>query len=155
MKTISDTAISFEQAQLADLPALSALLTLLFAQEHEFSPDSAAQQQGLAAILQQAESGCILVARHEGEVIAMVSLLYSISTALGGRVALLEDMVVQPDYRGQGVGAQLLDHALAYARSQQILRITLLTDHDNVAAQHLYSQHGFQQSGMQAWRLKL
>jgi ribosomal protein S18 acetylase RimI-like enzyme len=171
MKKISDTAISFQaaqldkkksepkvsfqQAQLADLPALSALLTLLFAQEHEFSPDPIAQQQGLTAILQQQDSGHILVARHAGVVIAMVSLLYTISTALGGRVALLEDLVVHPDYRGRGVGTQLLDYALAFARSQQILRITLLTDHDNLAAQHLYSQHGFQQSGMQAWRLKL
>jgi ribosomal protein S18 acetylase RimI-like enzyme len=171
MKKISDTAISFQQAQLAkkksdpkvsfepaqlaDLPALSAQLTLLFTQEHEFSPDPAAQQQGLAAILQQADSGRILVARHDGVVIAMVSLLYTISTALGGRVALLEDLVVHPDYRGQGVGARLLDYALAFARTQHILRITLLTDHDNVAAQHLYSQNGFQQSGMQAWRLNL
>ncbi|MGQ3089384.1 MAG: GNAT family N-acetyltransferase [Methylophilus sp.] len=170
MKKISDTAISFqraqlakkkldkisfETAQLADLQSLSALLTLLFAQEHDFSPDTAAQQQGLTAILQQADSGRILVARHEGVVIAMVSLLYTISTALGGRVALLEDMVVQPDYRGQGVGARLLEYALAYARTQQILRITLLTDHDNAAAQQLYRQHGFQQSGMQAWRLIL
>jgi ribosomal protein S18 acetylase RimI-like enzyme len=155
MTKISDTAISFQPAQLADLPALSDLLTLLFTQEHELSPDTAAQQQGLTAILQQAESGRILVARHAGVVIAMVSLLYTISTALGGRVALLEDLVVHPDYRGQGVGTQLLDYALAFARSQQILRITLLTDHDNLAAQHLYSQHGFQQSGMQAWRLKL
>jgi ribosomal protein S18 acetylase RimI-like enzyme len=85
----------------------------------------------------------------------MVSLLFTISTALGGRVALLEDMVVNPTYRGQGIGSQLLTYAVEFARTQQILRITLLTDHDNVTAQHFYQQHGFQQSGMQAWRLIL
>lgn len=155
MSKISDTAISFGSAQLSDLPALSALLTLLFSQEHEFTPDTAAQQQGLSVILQQPDSGRILVARCEGQVIAMVSLLFTISTALGGRVALLEDMVVKPAYRGQGIGSQLLNYALTFASTQQVLRMTLLTDHDNIAAQNFYKQHGFQQSGMQAWRLKL
>lgn len=153
MSKVSDTAISFEPAQGSDLPALSALLTLLFSQEHEFTPDPAAQERGLSAILDQPDTGCILVARYQGEVIAMVSLLFTISTALGGRVALLEDMVVQPSHRGQGIGSQLLTYALAFARTQQVLRITLLTDHDNSAARHFYQQHGFQQSGMQAWRL--
>ncbi|MGP1715966.1 MAG: GNAT family N-acetyltransferase [Methylophilus sp.] len=155
MNKISDTAISFAPAQLADLPALNALLTLLFSQEHEFTPDITAQQRGLSAILEQPDTGRILVARHQGEVIAMVSLLFTISTALGGRAALLEDMVVHQAYRSQGIGSQLLAYTLAFARSQQILRMTLLTDHDNIAAQQLYQQHGFEPSSMQAWRLKL
>jgi GNAT superfamily N-acetyltransferase len=155
MNKVSDTAISFGPADIADLPALSALLTLLFSQEHEFTPDIQAQQQGLSSILQQPDTGRILVARCHDEVIAMVSLLFTVSTALGGRVALLEDMVVKPSHRGQGTGSQLLTYALAFARTQQALRITLLTDHDNTAARHFYQQHGFQQSSMQAWRLIL
>ena len=95
------------------------------------------------------------MARYQGEVIAMVSLLFTISTALGGRVALLEDMVVNPKHRGQGIGSQLLGYAVEFARTYQILRITLLTDHDNSAAKQIYQQQGFQQSGMQAWRLIL
>jgi GNAT superfamily N-acetyltransferase len=155
MNKIFDTAISFESAQPSDLPGLSALLNLLFSQEHEFTPDTTAQQRGLAAILERPDTGRILVGRHHGEVIAMVSLLFTVSTALGGRVALLEDMVVKPLHRGQGLGSQLLAYALAFARTQQVLRITLLTDHDNVTAQHFYQQHGFQQSSMQTWRLIL
>jgi GNAT superfamily N-acetyltransferase len=155
MSKISDTAISFELAQISDLPALSALLTLLFSQEHEFTPDTAAQQRGLTGILEQPDTGRILVARHHGEVIAMVSILFSTSTALGGRVALLEDMVVNPSYRGQGIGSQLLEYAISFARAEKVLRMTLLTDHDNVTAQNFYQQHGVQPSSMQAWRLIL
>jgi len=148
-------ALTFEQANLSDLPALSALLSLLFSQEHEFTPDTQAQQQGLSLILQQPDLGRILVARQQGQVIGMVSLLFSISTALGGRVALLEDMVVDQHHRGRGIGSQLLAFAINHARQQQVLRITLLTDHDNHSAQRLYQQHGFQPSSMQAWRLLL
>lgn len=149
------TEILLESANLSDLPALSALLSLLFEQEHEFKPDLQAQQQGLTRILQQPEIGRILVARQQGEVIAMVSLLLTISTALGGRVALLEDMVVHPHFRGKGIGSKLLSFAIEDARKQQVLRITLLTDHDNHAAQRLYQQHGFKPSSMQTWRLVL
>ena len=103
----------------AELPALVELLTLLFAQEADFTPDPERQMRGLRLLLAQPDIGQILVWRQAGVVCGMVSLLYTISTALGGRVAWLEDMVLHPLARGQGVGGQLLDAALAHARKQQ------------------------------------
>lgn len=147
--------LTLSPATLSDVPPLCALLSQLFAQEQEFTPDLTAQQAGLHLILQQPDCGQILVARQHGEVIAMVSLLFTVSTALGGRVALLEDMIVDARFRGQSVGSQLLAYAIHHAREQQVLRITLLTDHDNHSAQRFYRQHGFQPSSMQAWRLLL
>lgn len=143
-------------ATLADVPALCGLLTILFTQESEFQPDPQAQQQGLNAILHDPAVGHIVVARDPaGEVIGMVSLLYTISTALGGRVALLEDMVIQPAHRNQGIGSALLQYAITLAQDQHIQRITLLTDADNSAAQRFYRRLGFQPSPMQPWRLML
>lgn len=147
--------LSLAPANLSDVPVLCALLSQLFAQEREFTPDLSAQQAGLQLILQQPDTGCILVARQHDQVIAMVSLLFTISTALGGRVALLEDMVVDQRFRGQSIGSQLLAYAIEHARAQQVQRITLLTDHNNHSAQHFYRQHGFQPSSMQTWRLLL
>jgi len=77
------------------------------------------------------------------------------STALGGRVALLEDMVVRPDARGRGAGSLLLRAAVEFARAAGCLRITLLTDADNAAAQRFYARHGFGQSAMIPMRLPL
>ncbi|MDP8566796.1 GNAT family N-acetyltransferase [Methylophilus aquaticus] len=140
----------------ADIPALCGLLSDLFAQESEFQPDPEAQQMGLSAILHDAAVGHVIVARNPaGEVIGMLSLLYTMSTALGGRVALLEDMVIQAAHRNQGVGSALLHYAIAMAQEQQIRRITLLTDADNSAAQRFYRRQGFQPSPMHPWRLLL
>ncbi|NOY14103.1 MAG: GNAT family N-acetyltransferase [Deltaproteobacteria bacterium] len=131
-----------ELAEPGDIPALCCLLNQLFEQEAEFSPDPAAQQRGLTRIIADREIGAILVARNRQQVIGMVNLLYTVSTALGERVALLEDMVVHSDQRDTGVGSQLLEAALHFAAQNGCRRITLLTDANNDKAQRFYQRHG-------------
>ena len=138
-----------------DIPALTELLGLLFSQEAEFQADPAVQQRSLIELIANPALGTILVARRDGEAIAMVSLLFSISTALGGRVAWLEDMIVQPDWRGRGIGSTLLKHAVDHCRSEGLKRITLLTDGHNLAAQRFYQKHGFSCSAMMPMRCLL
>ena len=142
-------------AQQADIPELCRLLTILFSQEEDFKPDQAAHSRGLGLIIADPQVGHILVARQNGTAIGMVNLLYTISTALGDRVALLEDMVVHPDARGVGAGSLLLKQAIELARSHGCKRITLLTDRTNEAAQRFYRRHGFKLSAMTPLRLLL
>lgn len=142
-------------ATVHDIPTLSNLLAALFAQEAEFTPNPEANQRGLARIINNPGIGAILVARKDHQIIGMVNLLFTISTALGEPVALLEDMVVFPEARGQGIGSQLLAAAIAHARQQGCQRITLLTDHDNQAAQAFYAKEGFALSSMVPMRLSL
>lgn len=146
---------TFEPASTADIPALSKLLSILFSQEAEFKPDDDAQRRGLAAIIANPDLGAILVAREGTNILAMVNLLFTVSTALGERVALLEDMVAAPAARGTGVGSALLIHAIEFASNQGAKRITLLTDQDNHAAQRFYARHGFTASRMMPMRLAL
>lgn len=138
-----------------ELPQLVALLGMLFSQEAEFVPDDAKQARALAKILSDETVGRIYVAREAGRVVAMASLLYSISTAEGGLAASFEDLIVAPDRRGRGIGSALLRHVVAEARRQGVLRLTLHTDADNRRAQALYAKVGFAASGMLAMRLHL
>ena len=85
----------------------------------------------------------------------MVSLLYTVSTALGERVALLEDMVVAEQERDKGIGSRLLGEAVAFAKLVGCKRITLLTDGANRAAQRFYQGHGFDVSTMLPMRIHL
>ncbi len=138
-----------------DLPDLASLLTVLFTQEAEFVPDHAAQLRGLERIVTNPEVGVILVARTEGRAVGMVNLLFTVSTALGERVAILEDMVVMPESRGGGTGSRLLEAAIETAKAAGCRRITLLTDNSNVAAQRFYARQGFVRSAMVPMRLAL
>lgn len=147
--------MQIEPAALADIPALCQLLKQLFEQEAEFTPDLEAQRRGLQMILTDGATGMILVARDGGQIVGMVNLLYTVSTALGARVALLEDMVIAPHSRNCGLGTRLLDAAVRYAKLNGCRRITLLTDADNLSAQRFYQRQGFCLSPMIPLRLSL
>jgi len=147
--------LRFEAANAKDLSQLVALLGQLFAQEAEFSPDAAKQETALKMILADARTGRIFVARDGSKVVAMASLLYTVSTAEGGKAALFEDLVVHPEHRQQGIGAKLLEYVIAQARAEGVLRMTLLTDMQNENAQVLYRKLGFVGSPMKPMRLKL
>ncbi len=139
-------------ATLNDLPQLSQLLSDLFSMEPEFKPDTEKQSRALRQILNNPASGHILVLKNDGATVGMVSLLFTVSTASGGSAILLEDMIIQKEFRSKGAGSLLLGHAMAYARKQGYLRITLLTD--RVAnAVGFYEKHGFTQSAMVPMRL--
>ncbi len=131
------------------------MLTLLFTQEADFKPDIEKQARGLRLILEQPEIGRIFCAAEGETLIGMVSLLFTISTAEGGRAAWLEDMILRPGWRGRGLGRRLLDEAIQQARAAGCSRITLLTDATNAAAMKFYGQAGFVRSQMVPFRLKL
>ena len=139
----------------ADIPRLCDLLAILFTQEADFEPDEAKQSAALKKIIEHPETGHILILRANKEITGMVSLLYTVSTACGGKVALLEDMIIRPGMRGAGWGGKLLQAAIEHAKREGCLRITLLTDRANDAAIRFYLQHGFVMSAMAPLRLAL
>jgi ribosomal protein S18 acetylase RimI-like enzyme len=144
-----------ETACLDDLEPLVELLGQLFAQEAEFQPNASRQRAGIRAILDQPALGWILVARSGGKVVGMINVLTSVSTALGGPVGTVEDFVVRPEFRGSGIGQALFAAMLTESRRIGLLRLTLLTDADNLAAQRFYSRQGFVVSTMRTMRLAL
>ena len=139
--------LKIEPATLDDLSELAELLKDLFTQEEDFTPNREKQVRGLRLILEQPSRGRIFVLRNEHKIIGMVNLLITISTAEGGVVLLLEDLVIQRDHRNQGYGSQLIKHALDFARKKNFLRITLLTDRPG-NSRLFYLKHGFVESDM-------
>lgn len=147
--------IQIRQATLAEVPQLCDLLSLLFAQETDFTPNAGHQTRGLQLIIERPEVGRIFCATEQGAVVGMVSILFTVSTAEGGLAAWMEDMVVHPAWRGRRIGEQLLRAAMEKAREDGCSRITLLTGADNDGAIRFYRRAGFKRSSMIPLRLKL
>src|ERR1700738_5527149 len=97
-----------EPATNENLPLLTELLMDLFSQESDFRPDYNNQMRGLRLILEQPNRGRVFVLRSADRIIGMINLLFTISTAEGGFVILLEDLIVARHFRGQGLGRELL-----------------------------------------------
>lgn len=143
---MSETRI--EPATVEDLPQLADLLYDLFTLESDFRPDQEKQLRGLRLILEQPNRGRIFVLRSVDKIIGMVNLLITISTAEGGFVLILEDLIIRQEHRDQGFGSKLLDHALDFARQKDFLRVTLLTDRMDERSKNFFRQHGFHESEM-------
>lgn len=64
--------------------------------------------------------------------------------------AKLFGMYVHPQFRGQGLGAQLLDEALEFARSDpRLIEVQLTVTTCNLSALRLYEDAGFTQYGIE------
>src|SRR6266536_5621376 len=145
--------VVIEPATEADLDELSEMLGGLFSQEGDFRPDKEKQLRGLRLIFEQPSRGRVFVLRRNGAIVGMINLLFTISTAEGGFVILLEDLVVHKKYQNKGYGSKLLQHAIDFAKQKNFLRVTLLTDRPENVAQEFFRHHGFVESSMIPMRL--
>lgn len=145
-QTTLDSSVHVEPATIEDLPALTGLVMELMELQEDFSPDREAQERGLRLILEEPSRGRIFVLRSDDRIIGMVNLLFTISTAVGGFVILMEDIVVHPDHRQQGYGSLLIEHVVAFAEARKFRRITLLTDKMSAQSQDFFAKHQFELS---------
>ena len=137
-----------------DLERLVGLLDLLFTIEADFRPDPARQQQGLALLLGE-ERARVLVAERADGVVGMCTGQLVVSTAEGGPALLVEDVVVDPDHRGRGVGRALLAALADWARGRGVRRLQLLADGTNGSALAFYDRLGWLATALVCRRLTL
>lgn len=142
-----------EPAVLEDLPRLVDLTMALFALEADFVPNREKQERGLRAILEEPNRGRIFVVRTDYEIMGMVNVLFMISTAMGGFVIQLEDVIIHPDFRRQGYGTQLVNYVVDFAKRKDFKRITLLTDRISEDSQRFFTNLHFQHSHMIPMRM--
>ena len=134
-----------------DLAGMVSLLAQLFAIEADFNADPAKQAAGLRLLLQNSTAQVWVASRH-GHVVGMITLQILISTAEGGRVGLIEDLVVTEAWRSQGLGRRLLATAEAWAEQQGLCRLHLLADRENRLALDFYRRRGWQATQLIALR---
>jgi ribosomal protein S18 acetylase RimI-like enzyme len=67
----------------------------------------------------------------------------AISTSKGSLVAKLDDVTIDPERQGRGVGSAMLDALVAHLVAQGITRIDTACHRDNAGAWRFYERHGF------------
>lgn len=138
----SNDMVVIRPARSADIEALVRLLVALFSIEMDFAVDEAKHRRGLRMLLDSNRS-CLLVAESECGVVGMCSGQMVVSTAEGGMSLLVEDVVVDAAWRGQGVGRMLVEGIGDWARLCNITRLQLLADRNNIPALDFYRRLGW------------
>jgi GNAT superfamily N-acetyltransferase len=147
--------VKIRNAQPEDLDTLTALLRELFSIEADFAVDAQRQRRGLALMLDGClKHRCVKVAETDGDVVGMVTAQLLISTAEGGVVALVEDMVVAGRHRDRGIGRQLMDAIESWSRERGASRLQLLADRTNFSALDFYDRIGWRPTRMICLRRK-
>jgi ribosomal protein S18 acetylase RimI-like enzyme len=158
----SPTHVLVRRADRNDLPALGRLGALLVQEHHDFDPRRflAARNRTpheyasfLGTQLDDPDV-ILLVAEHDGQVIgyAYTAIEGYDYMSLRGPAAVLHDVIVGPEYRGRGVGRQLLDSAMSYLKSRNVPRVVLSTAERNESAQRLFQRLGFRRTMIEMTR---
>ena len=129
-------------ARAEEVDRLIHLLGLLFTIEEDFRVDAGKQRNGLRLLVED-DRACVLVAEICGQVIGMCTGQLVISTAEGGPSVLVEDVVVAPEHRGQGVGRALMAVLTEWANNRGATRMQLLADKNNPPALAFYDRLGW------------
>lgn len=93
----------------------------------------------------------LFVARVEKHIVGTLSLVtYRIPT---GQKSWIEDVIVDSQQRGKGIGIALVRYAIRFAQQQGIEKIDLTSSYDRIIANQLYQKIGFQKRASNLYRL--
>jgi ribosomal protein S18 acetylase RimI-like enzyme len=154
--------IVIRRATPRDVPAIGRLGALLVRTHHDFDPqrfipasERTAEGYGsyLGSQLRKSDVS-VLVAEEDG-----VLLGYTYAgiegfdyMTLRGPAGVLHDIVVDPAYRGRGVGKLLLDATIAALTAKGAPRVVLSTAERNEPAQRLFARAGFRRTMIEMTR---
>jgi ribosomal protein S18 acetylase RimI-like enzyme len=118
------------------------------------TPLSKLEQLRLVDGLNQHPKAVVLLAETGGVYSGLLIGFENFSTFTAKPMINVHDLIVHPEYRGRGIGRQLMEGIIAEAKKRKCSRVTLEVRRDNVAAQSLYKSLGFgePEPGMLYWR---
>ena len=104
----------------------------------------------LTKYLDEKPEGEVWAAENNGQIVGSIA---AVSTEEG--IAQLRWFLIEPEYRGSGLGRHLLTTAMEYCKHKNFKQVYLWTFQDLKAARHLYKSFGFsitEQAESDTWK---
>ncbi len=134
--------ITFQLAKTTDIDILIAF-TEDFYQLEQIAFDPHITRTALSTLLSQQSLGLVWLIQKSGQAIGYVVICFYYSLEYGGLTAFVDELYIQDQYRGQGIGKRTLIFLEDYCQSLQIKALHLEVNHHNPIARSLYQQAGF------------
>ncbi len=84
----------------------------------------------------------LVIAKDGARIIGIGSLVFTYTPY--GKRARIEDVVVDEEYRGKGLGEKISKELIALAKKARVRRVELSTRRSRAAARNLYQKLGFE-----------
>jgi len=97
----------------------------------------------LIAGLQNHPTTLILLAYVDGEPVGIAACFVGFSTFYARPLVNIHDLAIRPEFRGRGVGRQLLEAVAEHARLLGCCKVTLEVHEGNLNAKRMYEAAGF------------
>ena len=133
--------LTLRRAHAPDESAVLAMATAFHAEDGH--PLRASSPSAIRALLAGSQLGQIFLLDHEGAPVGYCALCYTMSLEFGGVVMIVDDLYLQPAYRGRGLGGLVLREIEAKARRETVVQLFLEVENANTGARRLYERHGF------------
>lgn len=138
--------IRYRQIKNNELPGLIELYKYLHVNDAAL-PDEMVVGKVWHAITTDDKIHC-LVADVNGKLVASCVLVIVPNLTRGARpFALIENVVTHADYRRQGIGTRLLEHAKSIARRNHCYKVMLMTGRQLEETLRFYENAGFRRGG--------
>lgn len=134
--------INFRVANKADIELLLHFMHEFYA-IHEYPFEKEVVRTALAKFIGNRALGRLWLIECEDQAIGYIALTISYSFEFHGRDAFVDELFIDANYRGQGVGSQALHFVEEKCREFGVNALHLEVERANLAGQALYKKFGF------------
>jgi ribosomal protein S18 acetylase RimI-like enzyme len=134
--------VDFRTASAADVDLLVNLEVRFYAGEN-YPFDAAEARTLLVRLLHEPQRGRVFVAVRGSELVGYLILTFCYSMEFHGINAIVDELYIQPDARGLGLGKRALALAETTCIEMGIRALHLEVERRNTTAQELYRSRGF------------
>jgi ribosomal protein S18 acetylase RimI-like enzyme len=105
--------------------------------------DAVRLRETLSPLLGTSPLGVIWLIEAAGQPVGYVALTFGYSIEFGGRDAFVDELYIEPEHRGKGLGTEALRITTSRAKALGIHALHLEVGHANERARRIYESLGF------------
>ena len=102
------------------------------------------RSQVIQTLLSDSSLGGIWLILADTQIAGYIALTFGYSIEFGGKDAFIDELYIQPDFRGLGLGTETVNQIQQAARALDIQAMHLEVAQQNIKAQTFYAQANFQ-----------
>ena len=134
-----DKEITIRNHRIGDLGYITYRHAILYQEEYGLGPVFEEYLlEGLLAFSRSEQPGAIWIAENGDQIVGFIAM-----AGIDSETAQLRWFLIEPEYRGIGLGRRLMTVAMDHCREKGYRKVFLWTFSDLLAARHLYKEYGF------------